>query len=310
MFRPADKKYNCLVSHIIVEYAAANHGLTALIRGCHAAMDGRMKTAVVFDSAGTLLKVYRVAKDVRKGCIVEHIATTNIVALGRGCALVAMKVDGFDFLGSTSRERSLSAYIADAGIGLDVICRSTRCPVESVTAAALKDKTATIGDMQDAIDAVKLKCKGIYYVNMGFIVDVPHATIPYVLATAGRIFSGTKSVIRQLRSLGADVYIASGDNRKSLTALAAEIGVPETQVFDALSPAGKKDLVLSLKERYGRVVMVGDGVNDLQALEAADFGILTVQQEDPRPQALYDAADAVVCDISDVGLTVKESLHI
>jgi soluble P-type ATPase len=295
--------------HIIVEYVAAEPGLTPLIRACRAAIEWRMKTAVVFDSAGTLLKVYRVAKDVRKDRIVEHVASTNIVALGRGCALVAMKVDTLGFLDGISPETPLSRYLVENGICLDIICRSTRCPAESVTAAALKDTTATIGDMQDAIAAVKLKCKGIYYVNMGFIVDVPHATIPYVLATGGKIFSGAKGVIRHLGSLGADVYIASGDNRKSLTALASEIGVPETQVFDALSPAGKKDLVLSLKERYGRVVMVGDGINDLQALEVADTGILTVQQEDPRPQALYDAADAVVCDIRDVSRAVKESLH-
>ncbi len=292
-----------------MEYVAANPGLTALIRACRAAIGARMKTAVVFDSAGTLLNVYRVAKDVRNGRIVENVATTNIVALGRGCALVAMKVDTFDFLDGMSPEMSLAAYLAETGIGLDIICRSTRCPAESVSAAALKDTAATLGDMQEAIAAVKLKCKGIYYVNMGFIVDVPHATIPYVLATGGRIFSGVKDVVRQLGSHGADVYIASGDNRRSLTDLASAIGIPDTQVFDALSPRGKKDLVLSLKERYGRVVMVGDGINDLQALEAADLGILTVQQEDPRPQALYDAADAVVCDIRDVGRTVKESLH-
>jgi soluble P-type ATPase len=274
-----------------------------------AAIEMCTKTAIVFDSAGTLLKVYRVAKDVRNGRIVEHVASTNIVALGRGCALVAMKADTVDYLDGMSPELPLSRYIADTGVGLDIICRSTRCPAESVTAAALKDTTATIGDMQDAIAAVKLKCKGIYYVNMGFIVDVPHATIPYVLATGGKIFSGAKGVIRQLGSLGADVYVASGDNRKSLAVVASEIGVPETQVFDALSPAGKKDLVLSLKKRYGRVVMVGDGINDLQALEAADLGILTVQQEDPRPQALYDAADAIVCDIRDVGRAIEESLH-
>jgi soluble P-type ATPase len=267
-----------------------------------------MKTAVVFDSAGTLLKVYRVAKDVRSDRLVEHVATTNLVTLGRGCALVAMKVDSFDFLDGKSPESSLSGYLAETGIGLDIICRSTRCPAESVSAAALKDTTATLGDMQDAIAAVKLKCKGIYYVNMGFIVDVPHATIPYVLATGGRIFSGVKDVVRQLGSLGADVYIASGDNRRSLTDLASAIGVPEAQVFDALSPGGKKELVLSLKGRYGRVVMVGDGINDLQALEAADLGILTVQQEDPRPQALFDAADTVVCNIRDVEVAIKESL--
>jgi len=287
----------------------AEPGLTALIPGYCAPIEDRMKTAVVFDSAGTLLKVYRIAKDVRKDCIVEHASSTNIVALGRGCALVALKVDGFDFLEGRGRVTQLSAYLAETGIGLDVICRSTRCPAESVTAAALKDTMATLGDMQDAIAAVKLKCKGIYYVNMGFIVDVPHATIPYVLATGGRIFSGVKGVIRQMGSLGADVFVASGDNRRSLAALAAEIGVPETRVFDALSPAGKKDLVLSLKERYSHVVMVGDGINDLQALEAADLGILTVQQEDPRPQALYDAADVVVCDIRDVGRAFEESLH-
>jgi soluble P-type ATPase len=273
------------------------------------AIGARMKTAVIFDSAGTLLNVYRVAKDVRNGRIVENVATTNIVALGRGCALVAMKVDTFDFLDGQSPEMSLAAYLAETSLGMDIICRSTRCPAESVSAAALKDTAATLGDMQEAVAAVKLKCKGIYYVNMGFIVDVPHATIPYVLATGGGIFSGVKDVVRQLGSQGADVFIASGDNRRSLTDLASAIGIPDTRVFDALSPRGKKDLVLSLKERYGRVVMVGDGINDLQALEAADLGILTVQQEDPRPQALYDAADAVVCDIRDVGRTVEESLR-
>jgi Cu+-exporting ATPase len=84
-----------------------------------------MKTAVVFDSAGTLLKVYRVAKDVRNDRIVEHASSTNIVALGRGCALVAMKVDTFDFLDGQGPSRPLSAYLADTGIGLDIICRST-----------------------------------------------------------------------------------------------------------------------------------------------------------------------------------------
>jgi Cu+-exporting ATPase len=268
-----------------------------------------MKTAVVFDSAGTLLNVYRVAKDVRKGIILENVASTNIVTLRQGCALVALKVDTFDFLDGMSPQLTLSAYIGQARIGMDVICRSSRCTTERISSATMGDTIATIGDMRDAIAAVKLKCKDIYYVNMGFIVDVPHATIPYVLATGGRIFSGVKPMIGRLRTSDADVYIASGDNRRSLYTLAAELGIPETRVFDALSPAGKRDLVLSLKDRYDRVVMVGDGINDRLALEAADVGILTVQQEDPRPQELYDSADAVVYDITDVEGVIKKSLH-
>ncbi|HUL62666.1 MAG TPA: HAD family hydrolase, partial [Methanocella sp.] len=249
------------------------------------------------------------AKDVRNGRILENVESTGIVAGGKGCALVALKVDAPECLDGLSPEMSLSGFIAEGGVGLDVVCRSHRCTVAAVEGAAREDRVATLGDMRDAIAAVKLKCKGIYYVNMGFIVDVPHATIPYVLATGGKIFSGVRGVIRQLRSLGADVYIASGDNRRSLHALAAKLDIPEDRVYDALSPAGKRDLVLALKGRYDRVVMVGDGVNDRQAIEAADLGILTVQQRGPRPQALYDAADAVVSDIRDVGATVKKSLH-
>ncbi len=82
-----------------------------------------MKTAVIFDSAGTLLKVYRVAKDVRKGLIVENVASTNIVTLRQGCALVALKVDTFDFLDGLSPGMALSSYIGQANVGMDVICR-------------------------------------------------------------------------------------------------------------------------------------------------------------------------------------------
>ncbi|HMK48033.1 MAG TPA: HAD family hydrolase, partial [Methanocella sp.] len=154
-----------------------------------------------------------------------------------------------------------------------------------------------IGDMQDAVAAVKLKCKDIYYVNMGFVVDVPHGKIPYVLATGGRLFSGVVPMVRRLYETGIDVYIASGDNRKSLSALAQELGIPDSRVNDALTPLGKSELVAKLREKYDRVVMVGDSINDHLAMEAADIGVLSVQQDGMRPQVLYDAADFVIDDI-------------
>jgi Cu+-exporting ATPase len=268
-----------------------------------------MRIAVVFDSAGTLLNVYRVAKDVRRGRILENVASTNMVVKDRGCALVALRADSSGFLEGLGPEMLLSACIAASCVGLDIICRGSECPAESITEAALADMAATIGDMQDAVAAVKLKCKDTYYVNMGFVVDVPHGSIPYVLATGGRIFGGVAPMIGRLQSSGIDVYIASGDNRKSLSSLARELGVPEAQVFDALSPSGKYGVVRTLQERYDRVVMVGDGINDQKALEAADIGVLTVQQEIQRPQELLDAADVVVTDILDVERVIEESLH-
>ncbi len=46
--------------------------------------------------------------------------------------------------------------------------------------------------------------------------------------------------------------------------------------------------------------MVGDGINDLCALEKADIAILTVQQPGDRPEGLYKAADYVVRNVSEV----------
>lgn len=268
-----------------------------------------MKSAVIFDSAGTLLNVYRVAKDVRKGTIVENVASTNIVLHHQGCALVALRADSADFLGRADPSMTISAFIESSSIDLDIICRRSKCTTDRIASAALKDSQATIGDMQDALAAVKLKCKDIYYVNMGFVVDVPRAEIPYVLATGGRLFSGVKRLIQRLGDMGVDVYIASGDNRKSLSALARELGLPESRAFDALSPSGKKELVVQLREKYDQVIMIGDGINDNQAIEAADIGVLTVQQAGPRPQILYDTADLVIGNISDVERVVEESLH-
>jgi soluble P-type ATPase len=268
-----------------------------------------MKTAIVFDSAGTLLKVYRVARDVNNKKIIENVVSTNMVIRGRGCALVALQVDSVDFLDSADPGSRISDYMSGANIGFDVICRGIKCTHERINEAIARDVTASMGDMKEAIEAVKLKCKDIYYLNIGLVVDVPHGSIPYVLATGGRTFPGVRDMVKRLMASGVDVYIASGDNRKSLTSLADDLGVPRMNVFDAVSPKGKEALIKGLKERYDRVLMVGDGVNDYLALQAADVGILSLQQEGMKPDELLEASDVTVGDILEVESVVEESLH-
>lgn len=268
-----------------------------------------MRTAIVFDSAGTLLKAYRVARDVNYGKIIENVVSTNMITKGRGCAMIALRADSIKFLDGADPAMRISDYMTHTHIEFDVICRGLKCTHDRISDAISRDSSATMGDLKQAIEAVKLKCKDIYYLNIGLVVDVPNGTIPYVLATGGKIFPGVKDMVSRLTESGADVYIASGDNHQSLTKLAADLGVLEPNVFGAVSPEGKKEVILSLKERYGRVIMVGDGMNDYLALQAADTGILSLQQEGMRPDLLFEVSDVIVDDILEVERVVAESLH-
>lgn len=268
-----------------------------------------MKTAVVFDSAGTLIKVYRIARDVDDGRLMENVVSTNMVINGPGCALVSLRVEDASLVDSTNGDLLLTDFIRQNGIGLDVVCRGHECTIDNVISAAMQDRTACVRDIKEAVAAVKLKCKDIYYVNIGLVVDVLHSSIPYVLATGGKLFPGVKTLVRNLMNDDVGIYIASGDNKKSLLALAEELDMPVENVYAAVSPSGKRDVVKTLKQRYETVIMVGDGINDRQAFQAADLGVLTLQQEGVRPGILYDSADIIIEDISQVERIIKENLH-
>lgn len=79
-------------------------------------------------------------------------------------------------------------------------------------------------------------------------------------------------VLRRLTGLGVtNTIMISGDNQRVADAVAAEIGV--RQARGDLMPEDKVDEIAELRRRYGRVAMVGDGVNDAPALAKADVGI-------------------------------------
>ncbi|HEB56367.1 MAG TPA: cadmium-translocating P-type ATPase [Gammaproteobacteria bacterium] len=81
-----------------------------------------------------------------------------------------------------------------------------------------------------------------------------------------------QETIRQLRQSGIEkILMLSGDNKLAAQTIAAQAGIDE--VFAELSPEDKKRKVEELEREYGRVAMVGDGINDAPALAAAHVGI-------------------------------------
>ncbi|MBI4501118.1 MAG: cadmium-translocating P-type ATPase [Gemmatimonadetes bacterium] len=122
---------------------------------------------------------------------------------------------------------------------------------------------------------------------------------------ADRLRHQVPSLMQRLAILGVrETVMLTGDRRSSAETIAAQAGI--LSVLSELLPADKVAAVSQLKQSFGTVVMVGDGINDAPALAAATVGIALGAH---GPAAAAQAADVVllVDDISRVADAVEIS---
>ncbi|MBO9154949.1 heavy metal translocating P-type ATPase [Chitinophaga sp. GCM10012297] len=91
------------------------------------------------------------------------------------------------------------------------------------------------------------------------------------IAVADKVKAGSAAAVKRLQEMGIEVYMLTGDNPQTATAVAKETGI--RQVKAGLLPADKADFIKELQERGKTVAMVGDGINDSHALAQADVSI-------------------------------------
>ena len=117
-----------------------------------------------------------------------------------------------------------------------------------------------------------------------------------VIALADQLRPDAPAVVRELKAAGVGrVIMLTGDNRRVAERIAAQAGVDE--VFADLLPEDKVTAVRHVRDSYGPVAMVGDGVNDAPALAAATIGI-----------AMGAAGTDVALETADVVL-MSDNLH-
>ncbi len=125
-----------------------------------------------------------------------------------------------------------------------------------------------------------------------------------IIAVADTVKNDSPAAIAGLQNMGLHVVMLTGDNERTAAAIAKEAGV--NQVIAGVLPDGKAKVIEELSGQ-GKVIMVGDGINDAPALTGADIGMAIGAGTD----IAIDAADVVLMknSIRDVAAAIRLSRY-
>lgn len=117
---------------------------------------------------------------------------------------------------------------------------------------------------QEAIAALESEGKTV-------VVISKEGSLLGLFAIADGMRPGVKESLQRLKSAGIRMVMLTGDNERSAKAIAAVAGVDE--YYAQLMPTDKVEVIKKLREKYGSVAMVGDGINDAPAMAVSNVGI-------------------------------------
>ena len=123
-----------------------------------------------------------------------------------------------------------------------------------------------------------------------------------IIAVADTIKEDSPQAVKEMQDMGIHVVMLTGDNERTAKAIGTKAGVDE--VIAGVLPDGKESVIRKLQQK-GKVIMVGDGINDAPALTSADIGIAIGAGAD----VAIDAADVVLMKgcLSDVPAAIRLS---
>ena len=186
----------------------------------------------------------------------------------------------------------LSSFESKAGNGLTGVLNG-----ETIYAGSVKYISSICDTSAIKSDTDRLSSEGktpLLFAKGGKLIGL--------IAVADTIKEDSPEAIRQLKNMGIKVVMLTGDNKRTADAIGKQTGV-DLVISDVL-PDGKEAVVKRLQS-YGKVAMVGDGVNDAPALTRADIGIAIGAGAD----VAVDSADVVLMNskLSDVCSAIRLS---
>lgn len=249
-----------------------------------------MKTAVVFDCSGTLVNVKRIIKEIKSQRFLCDHQTVDIVDKKKGRSLLILK-EKINIL-------NLNPKMPIKDLLENIQWKITYCKPPIIKENILKDKETKLKELQDTINILNkfnIKTEPGY----ALICDTIKGKMEYTIATGGCLFDGVHETIEKLKGMGVKIYLASGDSRYAIERLSRLVGINERYIIPEAHQNLKRDLVRRLKREGYRVIMVGDGSNDVPAMLESDLSIINLQGGSVSKKAL-DNADIKIENIKEI----------
>ncbi len=213
--------------------------------------------AVVFDKTGTLT--------VGKPTVTDYIGDDSAIVLAACCEIasshpLALAVrDYANNLGVNYTQPDEFKNVSGKGVGAVVGDRE----VLVGKGAFLSDNGIDISRFNDSAQKFASEGKSVAYVAV-------NGRCAGLFAIADTLKDNSLTALQRLKKQGIKTVILSGDNRLAVEYIGKRVEADE--VYSEVLPDGKAEIIKEIRQKYGTVMMVGDGINDAVALTEADVG--------------------------------------
>lgn len=237
--------------------------LGILIKGGHALETAHKLDAVVLDKTGTITNGEPVLTDIVTVGGVDEDELLRVVASAEKQSehpLAAAIVKGANDRGAQLTQATLFNALEGLGVEAEVDGKQILLGNQRL----MRERGIELSDL--AADAERLSGEG-----KTPIFAAIDGKLAGIVAAADTAKPDSKAAIDELKRLGLEVIMLTGDNRRTADSIAREVGVDRV-IADVL-PQDKAREIERLQSDGKRVAMVGDGINDAPALARADVGV-------------------------------------
>ncbi len=242
---------------------AAENGV--LIRGGDALEGAKRITAIVLDKTGTLTTGRPAVTSVRSNGALSEGEILRLAA--------SLEVGSEHPLGE-----AIVVAARERNIPLEPVADFEAIPGHGIT-GTVDGRSVAAGNLrlmnQRQVDAGAVTGEAQRLADQGAtpIYLAIDGNIAGLIAVADTLRPESPEAVQEMRALGLDVWMLTGDHRGTAEAIAEQTGIPADHVIAEVLPEQKSEVIEKLQREGKIVAMVGDGINDAPALAKADLGI-------------------------------------